>query len=109
MPVQGITMPAPYGGLDLTSPIDNTEPFRALDLINIMPDASAPFLRKGYQQFVNTQPLYSGVGADGSVTQEFMSIEVLEEDLQTTTAIQESADGGSGIDGAVESAMGIYS
>lgn len=74
-----------------------------------------------YQQFVNTQPLYSGVSADGSVTQEFINIEVLEEDLQSQEATEldpevlEQGPGttqtidGSGIDSAVTSAMGIYS
>jgi len=54
MAVQGITMPAPYGGLDLVSPIDQMEPFRALELINIIPESSAPVLRKGYQEFADT-------------------------------------------------------
>jgi hypothetical protein len=54
MAVQGITMPAPYGGLDLVSPIDNMEPFHALELINIFPSSNAPTLRKGYVEFQDT-------------------------------------------------------
>ena len=54
MAVQGVTMPAPFGGLDLISPIDNTEPFFALDLINILPSNNAPSLRKGYVEFQDT-------------------------------------------------------
>lgn len=54
MAVQGITMPAPYGGLDLVSPIDNMEPFYALDLINILPTSNAPKLRNGYVEFQDT-------------------------------------------------------
>lgn len=74
-----------------------------------------------YQQFVNTQPLYSGVSADGSITQEFTSIEVLEEGFQSqeATALDpEILEGGtgmvldndsSGLDGGVESGTGVYS
>jgi len=44
-------MPPPYGGLDLVSPIDNTEPNRALSLVNVFPGAGAPTVRGGYAQF----------------------------------------------------------
>jgi len=54
MAVQGVTMPGPYGGLDLVSPIDNMEPFYALDLINVLPVGNASVLRKGYVQFQDT-------------------------------------------------------
>ena len=74
-----------------------------------------------YQQFVNTQPLYSGVSADGSTTQEFTNIEVLEEGFQSqeVTALDpETLEGGtgmvldndsSGLDGSAESGPGVYS
>lgn len=51
MAVESFTMPPPYGGLDLVSPIDNMDPSRALDLINIFPAPSAPELRKGYRDY----------------------------------------------------------
>jgi len=54
MAVQGVTMPAPYGGLDLVSPIDNMEAFYALDLVNILPTSNAPRLRNGYVEFQDT-------------------------------------------------------
>jgi hypothetical protein len=59
MPFQGFTMPPPYGGLDLVSPIDNTEPFFATELVNIFPGAGAPTVRLGYEKFVDagTSPL----------------------------------------------------
>jgi hypothetical protein len=53
MPFQGFTMPPPYGGLDLVSPIDNMEPTSALELVNVFPGAGAPTVRQGYQQFAN--------------------------------------------------------
>jgi len=53
MAFQGFTMPPPYGGLDLVSPIDNMEPSYALELVNVFPGASAPTVRLGYEQFAN--------------------------------------------------------
>lgn len=53
MVFQGYTMPAPSGGLDLVSPIDNMEPSSALELVNVFPGASAPTVRNGYKQFCN--------------------------------------------------------
>lgn len=47
-------MPPPYGGLDLVSPIDNTDPSFALELVNIFPGAGAPTVRLGYKQFANS-------------------------------------------------------
>jgi hypothetical protein len=47
--VEAITLPAPYGGLDVVSPIDNTEPIYALELVNVYPSPSAPSVRKGYK------------------------------------------------------------
>jgi hypothetical protein len=49
MAVQAFTMSAPYGGLDLVSPIDNMDPAFALDLSNIFPAPSAPEIRRGYR------------------------------------------------------------
>lgn len=49
MSVQAFTMSAPYGGLDLVSPIDNMDPAFALDLSNIFPAPSAPEIRRGYR------------------------------------------------------------
>ncbi len=54
MAFQGTTLPAPYSGLDLVSPIDNMDPTLALELINIFPGAGAPEVRKGYSSFNNT-------------------------------------------------------
>ena len=53
MAFQGFTMPPPYGGLDLVSPIDNMEPTFALELVNVFPGANAPTVRLGYEQFAN--------------------------------------------------------
>jgi hypothetical protein len=53
MAFQGFTMPPPYGGLDLVSPIDNMEPSYALELVNVFPGAGAPTVRLGYEQFAN--------------------------------------------------------
>lgn len=53
MPFQGFTMPPPYGGLDLVSPIDNTDPSFALELVNVFPGAGAPSVRLGYEQFAD--------------------------------------------------------
>lgn len=50
MPLQGTTLPAPYSGLDVVSPIDNMDPSLALELVNIFPGATAPEVRKGYAQ-----------------------------------------------------------
>lgn len=60
MAFQGFTMPPPYGGLDLVSPIDNMDPSFALELVNIFPGAGAPTVRLGYEQFADvgsTEPL----------------------------------------------------
>lgn len=54
MALQAVTMPAPIGGLDVVTPIDQTDPNYALELINIFPGASAPTVRAGYQQFCET-------------------------------------------------------
>ena len=51
MGVEAVTLPAPYGGLDVVSPIDNTEPIYALELVNVFPSPSAPSVRKGYVGF----------------------------------------------------------
>ena len=53
MPFQGFTMPPPYAGLDLVSPIDNMEPQYALELVNVFPGAGAPTVRLGYEQFAS--------------------------------------------------------
>lgn len=50
----GYTLPAPIGGLDLVSPIDNMDPTRALELVNIFPDSQAPRVRDGYGSGVST-------------------------------------------------------
>jgi len=51
MPLQGFTMPPPYKGLDLVSPIDNMDPSYALELVNVFPGAGAPTVRLGYKEF----------------------------------------------------------
>jgi hypothetical protein len=48
MAVESVTLPAPFGGLDLVTPIDQMEPQFALDLINLFPAPTAPEMRKGY-------------------------------------------------------------
>ena len=53
MAFQGFTMPPPYGGLDLVSPIDNMDATSALELVNVFPGAGAPTVRLGYEQFCN--------------------------------------------------------
>lgn len=53
MAFQGFTMPPPYSGLDLVSPIDNMEPTFALELVNVFPGPNAPTVRLGYEQFAN--------------------------------------------------------
>ena len=50
MAFQGTTLPAPYSGLDLISPIDNMDPSAALELVNVFPGVSAAEVRKGYSQ-----------------------------------------------------------
>jgi len=54
MPLQGFTMPPPYKGLDLISPIDNMDPSYALELVNVFPGAGAPTVRLGYEEFCDT-------------------------------------------------------
>jgi len=53
MAFQGFTMPPPYSGLDVVSPIDNMEPTYALELVNVFPGAGAPTVRLGYEQFAD--------------------------------------------------------
>ncbi len=53
MAFQGFTMPPPYRGLDVVSPIDNMDPASALELVNVFPGAGAPTVRLGYTQFAN--------------------------------------------------------
>lgn len=50
MPYEGITVPPPYLGLDLVSPIDNMAPEYALELVNVFPGPTAPITRKGYTE-----------------------------------------------------------
>lgn len=57
---QGYTMPPPYGGLDLVSPIDQMDPNFALELTNVFPGATAPTVRLGYKQFATTGATISG-------------------------------------------------
>jgi len=54
MAFQGMTMPGPYMGLDLVSPIDNMDPAAALELVNVFPSGNAVVVRNGYEQFANT-------------------------------------------------------
>lgn len=51
MPFQGVTMPGPVLGLDLTSPIDNMDPSHALELINVFPGNGLSSVRQGYFKF----------------------------------------------------------
>lgn len=53
MAMQGVTMPPPYAGLDLLSPIDNMDPNYALELVNVFPGSGTPSLRKGYYAFAD--------------------------------------------------------
>lgn len=53
MSFQGYTMPPPYSGLDVVSPIDNMDPSFALELVNVFPGAGAPTVRLGYEQFAD--------------------------------------------------------
>lgn len=50
MAFQGTTLPAPYSGLDLVSPIDAMDPSAALELVNVFAGNSAAEIRKGYSQ-----------------------------------------------------------
>jgi len=54
MPLQGITMPPPSGGLNLVAPLDQMEPQDALELVNVFPGAGSPTLRNGYQKVSTT-------------------------------------------------------
>lgn len=47
-------MPPPYSGLDLVSPIDEMDPSFALELVNVVPTAGAPEVRKGYVENSDT-------------------------------------------------------
>lgn len=60
MAFQSVTMSPPYAGLDLISPVDNTDPSNALELINIFCGATAPSVRLGYQKFVTTGVTITG-------------------------------------------------
>lgn len=53
MAYEGQTVPPPYLGLDLVSPIDNMGPEYALELTNVFPGPTAPITRKGYAQLVD--------------------------------------------------------
>lgn len=53
MAYEGQTVPPPYLGLDLVSPIDNMGPEYALELTNVFPGPTAPITRKGYDDLVN--------------------------------------------------------
>lgn len=53
MALQGTTLPAPYSGLDVVSPIDNMDPTLALELVNVFPGANAPEVRGGYAQLAS--------------------------------------------------------
>jgi hypothetical protein len=71
MSLQGITVSAPYGGLDVVSPIDRMEEQYALELVNIFPGASAPSVRQGYISWKgvagsNVQTLATLTLADGT-------------------------------------------
>jgi len=54
VPLQGFTMPPPYKGLDLISPVDNMDPSHALELVNVFCGPSAPTVRLGYKEYANT-------------------------------------------------------
>lgn len=54
MSFQGFTVSPPYAGLDLVSPIDAMDPSFALELVNVIPGASAPSVRLGYEKFAET-------------------------------------------------------
>jgi hypothetical protein len=60
MPLQGYTIPPPYGGLDLVAPIDQMDPNYALELVNVFPGAGAPSVRLGYQELATTGATISG-------------------------------------------------
>lgn len=53
MALQGYTLPPPYNGLDVVSPIDQMDPASALELVNVFPSASAPAVRLGYVNFID--------------------------------------------------------
>lgn len=52
MPHQQCTVPPPYAGLDLVSPINGMPQEFALSMVNWFPGASAPITRKGYASYV---------------------------------------------------------
>lgn len=71
MSLQGLTVSAPYGGLDVVTPIDRMEEQYALELVNIFPGPSAPSVRLGYKSWKdvvgsNVQTLGTLVKADGT-------------------------------------------
>ena len=51
MPLQEYTIPPPFGGLDLVSPINAMAPEVALELKNVFPGPTAPVTRKGYELY----------------------------------------------------------
>ena len=63
MAFEGVTIPPPYAGLDLVSPIDNMDPNYALELTNVFCGHGAPTVRLGYTKFNTTalagNPIYT--------------------------------------------------
>lgn len=51
MGYEAYTIPPPYQGLDLVSPIDNMGQEFALELTNVFPGPTAPVTRKGYTSY----------------------------------------------------------
>ena len=104
MAVESVTMPAPYGGLDLVTPIDQMEPQFALDLVNLFPAPTAPEMRQGYIELddlgttttvktLTALPLQSGVTqlvaiSGGSI---FSVVSGVATNVTGTTAITENA------------------
>lgn len=70
---QGVTLPAPSGGLNLIDAIDNMPPTDALELVNMYPKGTTVQVRGGYAQHCVTaitgsiRALYKLALADGSL------------------------------------------
>ena len=61
MPHQEFTVPPPFAGLDLVSPINAMSPEYAIELVNVFPGATAPITRKGYAEYVDLTPTATSV------------------------------------------------
>jgi len=61
VPLEAVTVPPPYQGLDLVTAIDSMNPSSALEMVNMFPGPTAPISRNGYSQLTNLTASSTGV------------------------------------------------